>query len=376
MLYNEDILIENIMKKGNKVLIWGACERNNDILEFFRQKNVNVVGYVDKKVEEGTEHMPEIHIYNDLPVYNKDIIRDNDYFVYVGLLNTYDDIISYFEDNDYSEFVDYWYPNRKIKLDGSCVYKDLYGNEYIGEKYNIDITLKNCGKLYIGENCEFNDIQILVLEMSEIKIGNNVKIKAKSRIQSQTKCDLYLGNGFFSQTSISIDVYFYSRICINDSFKVITLWGYSDCIYLASRYVSKITIDENVSVGSNLQIVAVQNSCVDMGKDCMLSRDIIIRAGNNHNLYNMDTGENLSKKGQMVTIEEHVWIGQRVILFNGCNIGSGSIVGINTFVNKQFPNNCSLAGNPARLIKENIAWRRENYPYFSNCDDFEEFDFR
>ena len=36
MLHNEGILIENIKKKGNNVLIWGACERNNDILDFFK----------------------------------------------------------------------------------------------------------------------------------------------------------------------------------------------------------------------------------------------------------------------------------------------------------------------------------------------------
>ena len=63
MHYNEEILIENIKKKGNKVLIWGACERNNDILEFFRENDVNVVGYIDKKAEEQIEHMSNIHTY-------------------------------------------------------------------------------------------------------------------------------------------------------------------------------------------------------------------------------------------------------------------------------------------------------------------------
>ncbi len=369
MLYSEDILIENIMKKGNKVLIWGACERNNDILEFFRQNDVNVVGYIDQNADEQ-------NTCNDLPVYNKDIIRSDSYFVYVGLLKTYDEVISHLESNNYREFADYWYPNREIKLDGSCDYKDLYGNEYIGEKYSIDITLKNCGKLYIGENCEFNDVQILVFEMSEIKIGNNVKIKAKSRIRSRTKCDLYLGNKFSSENHMEIDLYYHSRICINDNFIIKHFGADLGFVRFLAEFFSKITIDENVSVGDNLQIVAVQNSQINIGKDCMLSKDITIRAGNSHNIYDIDKHENISKKGRNVIIGDHVWIGYRAILFNGCKIDSGSVVGINTFINKKFPANCSIAGNPATIIKKNISWRRESYPYFNSYDDFEEFDFR
>ena len=48
MLHNKEILIESITKNGNKVLIWGACERNDDILGFLRENGINVVGYIDR----------------------------------------------------------------------------------------------------------------------------------------------------------------------------------------------------------------------------------------------------------------------------------------------------------------------------------------
>ena len=108
----------------------------------------------------------------------------------------------------------------------------------------------------------------------------------------------------------------------------------------------------------------------------MLSRDIIIRAGNSHNIFNLETGENLTSIGRSIVIGDHVWIGHRATLFSGCEIGNGSIIGINTFVNKKFPANCSIAGNPAKIIKENVAWRRESYPYFDSYENFEDFDFR
>jgi len=319
MLHNEEILIENIKKKGNKVLIWGACERNNDILDFFKHNDVNVVGYIDQNSDKQ-------NTYNDFPVFSKDIIKDNNYFVYVGLMKTYNEVISYLENNNYTEFTDYWYPYREIKLDGSCSYGDLYGNEYVGENYNIQVKLSNGGKIIIGSKCKFNNLLITALNMSEIRINNKVNLRG-------------LVNIFADYNSV-IDIY------------------------------------ENVTSYTNLYIVSVQNSKIIMGKDCMLSRDIIIRAGNSHNIFNLETGENLTSIGRSIVIGDHVWIGHRATLFSGCEIGNGSIIGINTFVNKKFPANCSIAGNPAKIIKENVAWRRESYPYFDSYENFADFDFR
>lgn len=368
MLYNEDILIENIMKKGNKVLIWGACERNNDILEFFRQNDVNVVGYIDQNADEQ-------NTCNDLPVYNKDVIRSDSYFVYVGLLKTYDEVISHLESNNYREFADYWYPNREIKLDGSCGYKDLYGNEYIGEKYSIDITLKNCGKLYIGQNCNFKgSIEISVSNRSEVKIEDKTKINGKYiRIRCNLESTIYLGESCrFDETFSRDEIIVWCKSKLEIKSKAVFM---GLCKFFCS-YSSEIILNKNFRANDNLFMSSSCNSSIIIEEDSGISSDTIVRAGSGHNIFDFEAPKNLHAAGRSVRIGKHVWIGQRVILFNGCDIGSGSIVGINTFVNKKFPNNCSIAGNPARIIKENIAWRIESSPYFEEYKDFAEFDFR
>lgn len=43
------------------------------------------------------------------------------------------------------------------------------------------------------------------------------------------------------------------------------------------------------------------------------------------------------------------------------SIGNGSVVGAKAFVKSSFPNNCSIAGVPAKIIKNNIAWSRKNF---------------
>ena len=44
---------------------------------------------------------------------------------------------------------------------------------------------------------------------------------------------------------------------------------------------------------------------------------------------------------------------------HGTSIGDGSIIGARSVVKKAFPNNCSIAGNPAKIVRKNVAWGRE-----------------
>lgn len=56
-----------------------------------------------------------------------------------------------------------------------------------------------------------------------------------------------------------------------------------------------------------------------------------------------------------VTIGDNVWIGANVMILKGVSIGSGSIIAAGSVVTKDIPENCVAAGNPAKVIKENLA---------------------
>lgn len=47
-------------------------------------------------------------------------------------------------------------------------------------------------------------------------------------------------------------------------------------------------------------------------------------------------------------------IGINAVIKQGVNIGDNCVVGYGSVVTKDVPNNCIVAGNPARIIKENI----------------------
>ncbi len=75
-------------------------------------------------------------------------------------------------------------------------------------------------------------------------------------------------------------------------------------------------------------------------------------------------------------IREHVWIGRRANILYGADIGSGSIVGLGAFVNKTFPGNAVIAGNPARIVNENVAWNDRPDEFLDDYEDFRRYDYR
>ena len=56
-------------------------------------------------------------------------------------------------------------------------------------------------------------------------------------------------------------------------------------------------------------------------------------------------------------IGKKCFIGARSIIMCGVTIGDEVIVGAGAIVTKDVPSNCIVAGNPARVIKENIHTR-------------------
>lgn len=62
-------------------------------------------------------------------------------------------------------------------------------------------------------------------------------------------------------------------------------------------------------------------------------------------------------------IGNDVYIGAGSVVFGEITIGNNVIIGANSVVNKSVPDNCTVAGNPFRILKEN---RVEKYYEFDN----------
>lgn len=57
-----------------------------------------------------------------------------------------------------------------------------------------------------------------------------------------------------------------------------------------------------------------------------------------------------------ITVGERVWIGSKVSVLKGVEIGDSSIVGSGSVVTGKYESNVVIAGNPAKIIKRQIDW--------------------
>ncbi|PKM69649.1 MAG: transferase [Firmicutes bacterium HGW-Firmicutes-19] len=113
-------------------------------------------------------------------------------------------------------------------------------------------------------------------------------------------------------------------------------------------FSNRIEIGNNSGIGLRafIQGRTIIGDNVMMGPDCVIYTI-------NHATDMTDIPMNLQgvKKEKIVNIGDDVWIGGRVILLPGVNIGSGAIVAAGSVVTKDVPNYSVVGGNPAKVLK-------------------------
>ncbi len=104
--------------------------------------------------------------------------------------------------------------------------------------------------------------------------------------------------------------------------------------------------------------VTEPGSKVVVGEECMFANDIDIRTGDSHSILDAATGKRINF-AENVTIGDHVWVASHAIILKGVEIGADSVVAAGSIVTKSCAPGSLLAGNPARVIREGISWKRE-----------------
>ncbi len=148
---------------------------------------------------------------------------------------------------------------------------------------------------------------------------------------------------------------------------VIEFCANNSIVYLSSNkdvYKVFISVNNNCTfyIGkdnyfNNKMYVIVSEECnVFIGDNGIFSLGIWMRTADPHLIYDSDTRRRLNKS-KSIFLGDHVWIGQDAIILKGSQIESGSIIGAKSVVSgKKIAHNESWAGNPSKLIKDNIFW--------------------
>ena len=133
---------------------------------------------------------------------------------------------------------------------------------------------------------------------------------------------------------------------------------------------SKLNVDDySIWYGGDIKIF--DNAELTMGRgycniNCLIRCKERISIGNNviiaHNVTIMDSDFHHIESyhhimTKPITIMDNVWIGNGATILKGVTIGDGAIIAAKSVVTHDVPPNSIVAGNPAKIIKENVVWR-------------------
>jgi acetyltransferase-like isoleucine patch superfamily enzyme len=100
---------------------------------------------------------------------------------------------------------------------------------------------------------------------------------------------------------------------------------------------------------------------ISIGAGSLIGAQTMLMDYDGHPIFHQDKPdleETFGGEAKPIVIGKNVWVGFRSIILKGVTIGEGAIIGAGSCVTADVTSNTAVAGNPARVIKEGISWRR------------------
>lgn len=128
--------------------------------------------------------------------------------------------------------------------------------------------------------------------------------------------------------------------------------------FLGNSTVTQLS-NSTVNIGKRTGIrgcnIVAKDANITIGDNCMFSYGITIRNNDIHKIFDITTQSTLNQPRD-IKIANHVWIAPNATILKGATIHDNSIIGANAVVTKECPQNSIMAGNPAKIVKQNINW--------------------
>lgn len=122
---------------------------------------------------------------------------------------------------------------------------------------------------------------------------------------------------------------------------------------------TEFTVGKNTTFESVQYITYNCNAKCTIGNDCMFAFGITLFNTDAHPVFDFSSGEIINKvKG--ITIGEHCWIGANSTILKNTVLAEDTIIGWGSVVSgKNAVCHCAMGGNPAKIIKNNITWKKD-----------------
>lgn len=149
-----------------------------------------------------------------------------------------------------------------------------------------------------------------------------------------------------------------------DKVRPCTLWLGEDSKLVSNGFMmyegsSICVLDRGeLTLGRNSYMNNSLIQCADsikIGDDCAIGNNVLIQDTDFHVV--LDANGNDKPISKPILIGNHVWICDKSTVLKGVSIGDGAIVAAGAVVTKDVPAHCVVAGNPAKVVRENVIWK-------------------
>jgi len=121
---------------------------------------------------------------------------------------------------------------------------------------------------------------------------------------------------------------------------------------------NSISIGGTTEIAGGTEMATMEGTEIVVGERCLFSSGIHLRTGDSHSVVNL-AGERINPSRNII-IGNHVWIGMGVTILKGSAVADSSILAAHAVLTKRFDSpNCTIAGNPARVVREGVDWKVE-----------------
>lgn len=240
-----------------------------------------------------------------------------------------------------------WNSNKRKQFRSKYLEKKILNNSVL--------FIKEDGSI---ENYSFEKYKYLDIVFS----GINSIVKIYAPVENNAKLRLEI-NGNNNVINL-IGIPFNSHIIINgDNFDLdFEKLKYANLIingYLQTSYRRKISFGAGATI-QGLTIHCDECEYMKFGENFLCSYNVTIWGTDGHTILQNNIVQNIHKNDK-IEICNSVWIGYNVTILPGVSLPENTIVGACSVVTKKYnETNIILAGNPAKIINNNITWNIQN----------------
>ena len=193
--------------------------------------------------------------------------------------------------------------------------------------------------------------QILRGALLKLRISSSGIVFSGRRVVLQFGYQFKAGKSLILEDGVHINALSKNGIRLGDHV-TIAKYAILSCTGVVANKGVGIIIGNNSAVGA--QSFLGGQGGIEIGNDVIMGPHVKIFS-ENHNYHQRDVSirkQGESRKG--VTIGDNCWIGAGVTILDGVSIAKGCVIAAGSVVTKSIPENSTVAGVPAKVIKSRL----------------------